>query len=120
MNIHISILFEPGGMKVILLPCTNCMLRKFQKVALGAGVLDEDVLPSPLPVSAKSSNNFPTTQPAFIEWQSTIHGSQPPTKILEPKAKSNHKADPRRATNHIFAYRVLFREIFRFFRNLDF
>ena len=35
----------------------------------------------------------PTIEPAFIEWQSIIHKSLPPPKILGQKAKSNHKGD---------------------------
>ena len=50
---------------------------------------------------SSSPLSVPTTQPAFIEWQSTIGRSILPPKILEQKAKSNHKGDSTRATNKL-------------------
>ena len=50
---------------------------------------------------SSSPLSVPTTQPAFIEWQSTIRRSILPPKILGQKAKGNHKGDSTRATNKL-------------------
>ena len=34
--------------------------------------------------------SVPTTQSAFIEWQSTIHSPPPPLQVLGSKRKNNH------------------------------
>ena len=38
-------------------------------------------------------HGVPTTESAFIEWESTIHRSPPPPKVLGQKAKSNNYGD---------------------------
>ena len=57
-----------------------------EKVQTNSFVYFRVWLPSPPHV-------IPTTEPAFIEWQSTIGRSLPPPKNLGQKAKSNHWGD---------------------------
>ena len=60
------------------------------------------VLASPPTASAKVQiqlqqvgfeSPYYSPQPAFIEWQSTIHRSPPPLQILGQKSESNHSGD---------------------------